>query len=83
MIPVKPSPSYAVTVKLPEVVGVPEITPALLKATPAGSAPAVTEYVYVPVPPLAVSVWLYAVSAVAAVSVAGDKVIVGAVTASE
>jgi hypothetical protein len=43
---VKPSPSFAITVKLklPDVVGVPEITPALLKLSPAGNPPAVTEY---------------------------------------
>jgi hypothetical protein len=43
--PVKPNPSVAVTVKLyvPEAVGVPDSTPALLNAIPGGNAPAVSE----------------------------------------
>ena len=40
-------------------VGVPEITPALLKLNPAGKLPAVTLHVYDGTPPLACSVWLY------------------------
>jgi len=50
--------SVAVTVKLlaPTVVGVPLITPVVaLRLRPAGRAPAVTAYLYGPMPPAAVT----------------------------
>ena len=55
--------SVAVAVKLkePEAVAVPERTPAGLSVTPEGSAPEVTENVYGPTPPEAVSVALMGV----------------------
>ncbi len=61
--------SVTVTVKfdvlLEDPVGVPEITPALLKLNPAGKLPAVTAQLYGGTPPVAWSVWLYAVPIVA------------------
>lgn len=79
-VPWKPSPSVARTVKanVPDTDGVPLSTPALLRVTPAGSAPTVTAKVYGAVPPVAVSVWLYATENTPAGSVAGLIVIVGA-----
>ena len=58
--------SVTLTVKLAEtgVVGVPEITPALLRLSPAGSAPEARVQVRVPVPPVAASAALYAVPTV-------------------
>ena len=59
--PVQPFASVAVTVNVnvPAVVGVPEMRPLpVLSDSPVGSAPAVMLYVYGPVPPLAVMVWL-------------------------
>ena len=46
--------SVTVTVKLasPSAVGVPEMTPVELRASPAGSAPLVTFHVSAPAPPL-------------------------------
>jgi hypothetical protein len=51
--------SVTVKVKLavPVAVGLPEITPAA-KLSPAGSVPEVTDQVYVPLPPVALSVAL-------------------------
>ena len=45
-----------VKVELPAVLGVPEITPPVLRARPVGSEPTVTAYVYVPLPPAALIV---------------------------
>jgi hypothetical protein len=52
--------SATCTVKLdvPGPVGVPEITPPVLKLSPGGSDPDTTDQVYGVVPPVAVSVWL-------------------------
>ena len=47
--------TWAVKLKLPEVVGVPLKTPALLSVKPAGAAPALTVQVFVPVPPVALN----------------------------
>ena len=55
------------------VVGVPEITPVdAANDKPVGSEPAVIVYVYGATPPLAVTVWLYAVPTVAAGKEDGD-----------
>ena len=64
--------SVAVIVKLavPVVVGVPLKTPAF-SVSHDGRLPAVTAKVYVPEPPVALNVALYALFAVALVSVAG------------
>ncbi len=53
----QPFASVAVTVKPkgPTTVGVPERTPAALRSSPAGSAPAVTAKVTAPTPPVWVS----------------------------
>src|SRR5437870_4619973 len=62
----------ACTVKLevPPVVGVPVIAPVpAFSDTPVGSAPVVIDQAYVPLPPVAASVWLYAVPVVALGSV--------------
>ena len=58
--------SVTLTVKLAAtgIVGVPEITPALLRLSPAGSVPEARVQVSVPLPPVAVSVVLYAVPTV-------------------
>ena len=45
--------TWAVTLKLPEAVGVPEIRPALESGSPAGSAPEVSDHVYGGTPPAA------------------------------
>src|SRR5688572_24967200 len=46
---------------VPGAVGVPVIAPMLAcSASPAGSEPATTAQLYVPLPPVATSVWLYA-----------------------
>ena len=51
--------------------GVPEITPVLApRASPAGNDPVATDHVYTPVPPVALSVALYAVPCVPVGSVA-------------
>src|SRR5579862_6024734 len=66
-----------VKLEVPEVVGVPVIAPvAVANDKPWGRAPAVILYVYGPVPPEAVTVWLYATETSAAGNVAGEKVIV-------
>ena len=58
----------------PATLGVPEITPVdAFSDRPAGSVP-VAAYVYGPVPPVAVTVWLYAVPAVPAGNVVGSTV---------
>ena len=72
--PVQPAASVAVMVKvaLPAVVGVPLITPVVpLSIKPAGSEPFVTLNANVPVAPVALTVWLYAVPTVASGSAAG------------
>jgi hypothetical protein len=58
--PVQPFESVALIVKLnvPFAVGVPESTPAVVSVSPAGRVPVAMLYVYGPVPPLAVIVWL-------------------------
>ena len=58
--------SVTLTVKLAAtgVVGVPEITPAWLRLSPAGSVPEARVHVRVPLPPVATSVTLYAVPTV-------------------
>jgi hypothetical protein len=57
LVAVAPELSCTRTVKLafPAADGVPEITPAALKLSPAGSDPPLTDHVYPPVPPLAAS----------------------------
>ena len=54
-----PSASVTWTVKdtVPAVVGVPEMTPALLRLSPVGSAPEVTAHAYGAAPPLALKLW--------------------------
>ena len=72
--PVAPSESVAMIVKLnePDAVGVPLIAPvATLNDSPAGRLPADTLSVTVPVPPVAVTDWLYAEPIVAAGKLAG------------
>ena len=61
--PVQPVASVAVTLKLyvPCDVGVPESAPPVDRLTPLGNAPALVVKLYEAVPPLAVSVALYAV----------------------
>ena len=59
--PLAPS-TRTVKLEVPAVVGVPLRTPAADKLRPAGSVPGGTDQVYGIVPPVAVSVWLYAVS---------------------
>src|SRR5579872_4248472 len=58
--------SFTCTVKLevPAAVGVPLSCPAVLRANPAGNVPLVTDHWYGDVPPLAVSVCVYAVPTV-------------------
>jgi hypothetical protein len=75
-------PPDTVTVKLdgPAVVGVPLKTPAVLRLSPAGGLPAVTDQIKGGVPPVAVNVWLYAVPTVPAGSGLA-VVIVGAAAA--
>jgi hypothetical protein len=58
-----------VNVALPAPVGVPEITPALESASPAGKLPEATDHVYPGVPPLALSETAYAEPTLAAPSV--------------
>jgi hypothetical protein len=53
-----------VNVGAPAAVGVPLMTPAADKVSPAGNVPEATDHVYPPVPPVAVSVWLYPVPTV-------------------
>ena len=54
--------------------------PPVVSVSPVGSEPAVTAKPYGPTPPLAVSVWLYAVPAVGLGTVAGATTMVGAAT---
>lgn len=77
-VPVALLASVAVTVKekLPPAVGVPVSWPPLDRLMPAGRLPTVTAYVYGPVPPLAVKVWLYAVPIAALGGVVGVMVMV-------
>ncbi len=56
--------SLTVKLKVPEDVGVPEITPVVaLRTSPAGKEPALIDHVYGVFPPVAVSVAVYAVPA--------------------
>jgi hypothetical protein len=64
-----------VKVEEPAAVGVPLKTPPADRSSPAGRVPADTDQLFVPVPPVAVSVWLYAVPTVPAGSEAGEIVI--------
>jgi hypothetical protein len=66
--------SVTVTVKayVPAVVGVPEISPLVLKNRPAGKLPPVTKNWYGAVPPKAVKVALYAVETVPDGRLAGE-----------
>jgi hypothetical protein len=68
--------TWNVMLEVPAVVGVPPITPVADKLRPAGSVPEDTHQLYGAVPPVAVSVWLYAVPTVPAGSEAVE--IVGA-----
>jgi len=74
---VQPLLSVAVIVndELPWVVGVPESTPESESDNPAGSVPDVTANVTGAVPPVAVTVWLYADPTVPELS--ADSVIAG------
>ena len=75
--------SVAVIVKFatPAVVGVPVIAPVVVFSdSPVGNAPAVTAKVDAPVPPVALTVWLYAVPTVAVGNDAGLTVIVAFTT---
>src|SRR5439155_14225158 len=80
-LPVQLYASVAVTVKLalPSAVAVPLISPAVESVSPAGSEPEDTAKVYGPVPPLALTVWLYAsvVFAPGSAPAAGESVMVG------
>jgi hypothetical protein len=60
-------PSLAVTVKdqEPDTVGAPAIMPLGFRESPWGSDPVVSDQEYVPVPPVAESVWVYAAPTVA------------------
>ena len=63
-----PSVSAALTVKLevPVAVGVPVMAPALPRLNPVGREPEESDQVKPPVPPVAASVWLYAIFTVSA-----------------
>ena len=61
-----------------EAVGMPEMTPDVLRVRPAGSVPLVTVHAaYGAVPPLPVSVWEYADPTVPVTAVVGEMVSVG------
>ncbi|CAJ0822896.1 hypothetical protein LMG18101_05256 [Ralstonia flaminis] len=83
-LPEKPLLSVALSVKLnvPPAVGVPDSVPVELSVKPTGRAPAVTAYVYGPLPPLALTAWLYAVAIAGLGSVAGATAMVGTDTVS-
>ena len=53
-----PSATCAVKAKLPAVEGVPLMTPAALKANPAGSVPDCSDQLSAPSPPMRARVWL-------------------------
>jgi hypothetical protein len=57
-LPLQPNASVAKTVNVarPSAVGVPLISPELLRVSPLGKLPLLTLYVYGPVPPLALTV---------------------------
>jgi hypothetical protein len=59
-VPVQPLLSFAliVTLHVPQLLGLPEMTPAELRVNPLGKLPFDTENVYGLFPPLAVTVWL-------------------------
>ena len=57
-VPVELSTAATVKLNVPLAVGVPDRVPLAASAMPAGKAPAVTEKLYVPLPPEAVSVSL-------------------------
>jgi hypothetical protein len=64
-VAVPPPVTWTVKVEVPAVVGVPLITPAEDRLSPAGSDPTVTDQVRVAaVPPVVANVWLYAVPTV-------------------
>ena len=69
-VSVRPAESVTVMEKLdvPAAVGVPEIAPFDATVSPAGREPLVTAKEYGPVPPVAVTVWEYAVPVVPSVS---------------
>jgi hypothetical protein len=58
--------TWNVMLEVPAVVGVPPITPVADKLRPAGSVPEDTHQLYGAVPPVAASIWLYAVPTVPA-----------------
>ena len=62
---------------LTDALGVPAMTPVELRVNPAGKAPELSAYVYGPVPPVAVRVWLYGVPTVPAGNDAGVNVSTG------
>jgi len=76
-----PSVATIVKVKIPSVVGVPEMTAVValvgVRVSPGGREPLPTVNVYGGVPPLAEIVWLYGVPWTAIGSVAGLTVIKG------
>jgi len=65
-VAVPPPVTWTVKLEVAAVVGVPLRTPAEDRPSPAGSVPAVTDQLYGVVPPVAASVWLYAVPTVPA-----------------
>jgi hypothetical protein len=56
--------TFTVKLAVPAVVGVPEITPAVLSVSPAGKLPDEIDQLYGEDPPVTCSVWLYAVETV-------------------
>jgi hypothetical protein len=79
---VVPALSFTCTVKVavPATVGVPLIVPPADKLSPLGNDPVATDHEYPPVPPVAASVWLYAVPTVPLGSEAVEIVSCGAAT---
>jgi hypothetical protein len=69
--------TFIVIDAVPAVVGVPEMTPLVLRVNPAGKVPETIVQVYGAVPPLAVSVWEYAAPTVPPVNVLVVILIVG------
>ena len=84
LAPVCPFASVATAVKLkvPDAVGVPEISPAAERVKPLGGAPAPVANAYGPCPPAAVSVATYGVPACPLLKVAGSMEIAAAATTS-
>lgn len=85
LLAVQPALSVTRTLKLavPAAVGVPEITPPAERVNPAGNVPSDSDQVYGDMPPLAVSVWLYAVPTVPFGRNAGEIEIEGQTIAIE